>query len=139
MSRPEVTERLPSGSAQSASSNTETSLLPPTKRRRVLTGLKQCTVCCETTDNMRQHVEVVHLPYNFQPNAAFRLCEQQFGTLSPFRAHLAEPPLEDRQKEEIAPHFAKWANSMINLLDSTRRMALLDTFEGLVIFRKRRW
>ena len=56
------------------------------------------------------------------------------------REHLAAHSVEDRKEGEFAPHFVGWAHSMAELLESTRRIALIHTLEELVVlFRKRGW
>jgi len=56
------------------------------------------------------------------------------------RAHLATHTTEERNEGEFAPHFVEWAHSMIELLESTRRMVHIHTLEELVVlFRRRGW
>ena len=103
-------------------------------------GLRQCSMCNSTVDVLRVHVETADLPWQFHPNTTCWLCNQQFGDMPALRAHLAAHSGEDRKRGKFAPHFVGWAYSMIELLETTRRMALIHTLEELVVlFQKRGW
>ena len=69
---------------------------PPAKRRRMCSGQRTCNLCGETTTNLTQHVEGLHLPWSFLPDTACWLCKQQFGGRVPLMAHLQQHSLEER-------------------------------------------
>ena len=85
-------------------------------------------------------MEGLHLPWSFLPDTACWLCKQKFGGRVPLRAQLQQHSLEERQMGEFASHFTNWANSMISLVEGTRRIVPQHTFEELVmLFKSKKW